>query len=121
MKIVADKPVRQYELTYILSSNATSDERQKSVTAVEKLLKKNKFSITSTDEWGKKDFAYPISHGGTHHREGEYYHLIIEGPAEKVEDISRSLKLEESLLRYLVVNATETVEPEEKKATETED
>ncbi|MFZ1721235.1 MAG: 30S ribosomal protein S6 [Microgenomates group bacterium] len=120
MKIVADKPVRQYELTFILSSSVSSDERQKSITAIEKLLKKNKFSITSSEDWGKKDLAYPIFHGGIHHREGVFSHLVIEGPAENIEAVSRGLKLEESLLRYLVVGATETIVPEEKASEETE-
>lgn len=106
MKIIADKPVRQYEVTYILPVSLTGEQQQSAIKAVEALYKKYSFSVVSTEEWGKKEFSYSIIQRGTRHTEGLYIHQRIEGAASGINELSRAMALNDSLLRQLVVIAS---------------
>lgn len=105
MKLVKDKRVRQYELTFLLPVSLTSDEARGVQDAVSSLVKKYKGSIVATEEWGKKTLAYAIRHTGKRQAEANYHHVLIEFPAESVTAFEQEFKLQPLVLRHLLVVA----------------
>ncbi len=62
--------------------------------------------IKSSNEspWGRRRLAYPIRHGGRDIRDGFYTLLYFEAEPEQISDIERDLKLNEQMLRYLLLH-----------------
>lgn len=105
MKLIADKRIRQYELTYILPVNLTSDEAKAVHEKIASVVKKQKGTVVATEDWGKKTLAYGIVFKGKAQTEGIYTHLVLECDSEVTPSIERSLALEPLLMRHLLVIA----------------
>ena len=88
--------MRQYEVVYIF--DATLD--QEAVEAkLEAFHKKLGGSVQVTDHWGTRQLAYPIGKTNT-----AYYVVVhVEADPEALPEFERLLKLDEQVLRYLVV------------------
>jgi small subunit ribosomal protein S6 len=57
----------------------------------------------ATSHWGKRTLAYPIKH-----RDAGYYVVSkFEAPGELLPEFERAIKLDESVVRFLVVLAEE--------------
>lgn len=91
--------MRDYELTLVLDPEALGEKRKKFLAKVTKFVKDLKGKIGKTDEWGERELAYPIKKQNL----GFYYFLILNLPEKGPGELSKKLKLEESLLRYLLV------------------
>jgi small subunit ribosomal protein S6 len=59
--------------------------------------------LSNTDTWRRRRLAYPI--GKT--REGYYPVFRIQAPAQAMDELERQLKLNENVLRHLVVRTDE--------------
>lgn len=90
--------MRKYELTLVLKPKLTKESQKKLLEKIKKTLGKGK--ILSTELWGKKELAYPIKK----EKEGIYLFLELEYKAEKGGEIERNLRLEESILRHLLIS-----------------
>ena len=92
-----------YELTLILDPDLTTDTQKKLITKIKKLVEDppvgGKGKVEKTDDWGKKDFAYPIAKKSF----GYYTLLAFSSSGEAVVTIDKKLKLEEGILRYLLI------------------
>lgn len=108
MKIPAAARPREYELTYVLPASFTSDESVKVHEKIAAQLTKLKGKIVSQEDWGKINFAYKIKHSGKSYTEGMYTHLVIELDRKHVSTLERDLRLNQQLLRYLLVIAEPT-------------
>lgn len=62
-------------------------------------VKKNFSNILKEDIWGVRGLAYPIKHND----KAFYAHFDFEAEPEKIISIDRSLRLNEDVLRYLIV------------------
>jgi small subunit ribosomal protein S6 len=99
---------RNYELTIILSEAKNKEVATKKVEA---LLGKTGGKITKTDFWGKKELAYKIKGKGS----GVYTYFELEmAPGEAVE-LEKRLRIEEGLLRFLLVTANTKVNSQQKE------
>ena len=76
---------------------------------IEKLIKTAKGKITKLDDWGKIDLAYEIKGEGG----GNFLHFTLELDSLTAKLIGEKLKLEEGIIRYLLVRAN----PPSRKAT----
>ncbi|MFC1710246.1 30S ribosomal protein S6 [Patescibacteria group bacterium] len=92
-----------YELTIVLEGKATAAKKKSVVELIEKLVKVSDGKVVKSDDWGTKDFAYPIGKINS----GNYLFFELELGTEKIKDISLKLKLEEEILRYLLVKKEE--------------
>lgn len=91
--------MRTYETIYIIQPEAAEDEVETVVQAVESLLTEDGGSVVRKEVWGKRRLAYKVRG----FQEGIYVLMRIEcGPGfpRKLEDF---YKLNESVIRYLVV------------------
>ena len=88
--------MRQYEVVYIF--DATLD--QEAVEAkLEAFHKKLGGSVQVTDHWGTRQLAYPIGKTNT-----AYYVVVhVDADPAALPEFERLLKLDEQVLRYLVV------------------
>lgn len=103
MKLVKDKRIRNYELTYLLPEALTSSEVATAKSAVEELLKKHSIKILSTDDWEKRSLAYPIKYKSKKQYEAYYTHLVLEADATSMPKFENDLFLNQDVIRHLVV------------------
>ncbi len=107
MQIPHDIRVKKYELTYLISPQLTSDEVRVIAAAIEKSVKRFEGKIVSQEEWGKKQLAYTIKHSSKRYTEAVYKHLVLQFETKNVLEFEKELHLNQHLLRYLLVIATE--------------
>lgn len=105
MELVTDKRVRKYELTYLLPEALTSTEVATVKEAIVALLKKNKVSILSQEDWGKKELAYPIKYKSKKQYEAFYTHMVLEADSLDIPKFENDLYLKQEVIRHLIVIA----------------
>lgn len=86
-----------YEILLLLDPEQ-ADARQDDVIArTRDLVEKNSGTWHSHDAWGRRRLAYPIAHK----EEGVYHLVVFDSEAETLEEISRVLKIEDSVMRHM--------------------
>ncbi|HVH04403.1 MAG TPA: 30S ribosomal protein S6 [Myxococcota bacterium] len=111
--------LREYETTFILQPEIT-DEGVKSVRErLDGILERNGAIRLLYDDDGKRRLAYEIKH----FQKGHYLTLHYFDGGKAVPEVERSLRLDESVLRFLTVKVSDTVgdvEERKKQAAEEE-
>jgi small subunit ribosomal protein S6 len=101
---------RQYELVYLLSPD-TGEQAVKDLHAqVEATVARYGGELARTDDWGRRKLAYTIGP----HKEGIYVLDVINGSGEMMKEIERRLRVNEQVLRYLVVRVDEELRAAER-------
>lgn len=90
---------RQYELIYITPPEATEELQNELHQLVADVVEKFSGAIERTENWGRRKLAYEIQR----HREGVYVLEVINGPAELVTELERRLRVNEHVIRHMVV------------------
>lgn len=91
--------MRDYELVLVIDPDLAGEDRKKQLTKVKKIVEDLKGKVSKTDDWGKKELAYPIKKKNL----GYYFLLTIKLPPEAPSQVDQKLQLEEGILRYLLV------------------
>ncbi len=91
--------MNSYNLTLVLKPDLTEAERKTLLTAVTKKLIGEDGKIDKEDLWGSKDLAYPIKK----QTKGFFVHYEATTDPKNGKAIDKTLKLEEDILRYLLV------------------
>jgi small subunit ribosomal protein S6 len=92
--------MRDYEIVYIFQSSLTSEEIEGRLQGYhQKILAGPGSEVTAVEHWGKRQLAYPID------RNDNGYYVVAQFKAEPAvfPEFERVLKLDEALLRHLVV------------------
>jgi len=92
--------MRNYELGIVLQPTLDEAEVTRLIEKVTQYLNTDGGSVTSVNVWGKRPLAYPIRK----QREGIYVFLQAQIDPRRVESLERMLKLDENVLRHLVVH-----------------
>ncbi len=89
--------MRRYEFVLVVRAESASTDEKKWNELVSKFVGDG-VSVTKITSWGKKQLAYPIK------KQTEAVYLLAELEAEslKAADIERRIKLDESVLRFLL-------------------
>ena len=101
----------RYELVYIFDSALEEAQVNEHLEKFHALLKSPEFPepVRQVNHWGKRTLAYPIKR-----REVGYYVVVkFETAAKQLAEFERLIKLDESVIRHLVVideGATPAVE-----------
>ncbi len=100
---------RRYETVYIFDSSLEEPAVNEKLERFHALITKDgKGSITNSAHWGKRTFAYPVKKKDT----GYYVVTQFEAAGEVLPEYERAVKLDEQVLRFLVVvNEGEPVKP----------
>jgi small subunit ribosomal protein S6 len=94
---------RQYELIYIVSSDATEQQIADLHTQVEEIVGRYSGKLDKTDNWGRRKLAYEIGP----HKEGTYVLEVITGSGELMKEIDRRLRVSDQVIRHLTVRVDE--------------
>ncbi len=89
--------MRSYELMMIHRPELTETDVRTLVGEVESVIAASG-SVTDTDFWGKRRFAYEIDHL----HEGFYSVLAFESGTEMVETLDRALGLHDAVVRHKI-------------------
>lgn len=91
--------MNKYELALVVSAKIDDDARNAAVDKAKAIIEKAGGNITDIDEKGKQRLAYEIQKM----KEGYYYFIHFEAEAEAPAQIEASVRIMESVLRYLCV------------------
>ena len=96
--------MNMYELTYIIDTALEEEARKELIEKVSALIAQNGGEVEKVDEtWGKRRLAYPINDKP----EGYYVLVTMQAPAELPKEIERNLRINENVLRSLVIKLEE--------------
>lgn len=87
--------MNKYALTLILKPDLDEKTRQELLASVVKNFGK----LEKEDLWGVRDLVYPIKH----QKKGFYAHYLFEGEPSSISSLDKALKIEEDIIRYLLV------------------
>jgi small subunit ribosomal protein S6 len=91
--------VTEYEVVYIFDSALTDEAIGERLERFHALLTQDGGEVTALDHWGRRPLAYPIRKKTS----GTYVVAQFRTQATALPEFERLLKLDEELLRYLVV------------------
>jgi small subunit ribosomal protein S6 len=95
--------VRQYELVYIVSPDATDQDVADLHTSVEGIVARYQGELQKTENWGRRRLAYRIGK----HREGTYVIETFTGSGELTKELDRRLKVVDAVIRHLIIRVDE--------------
>ena len=88
----------------IVNPDVDTEAYEAWLTKTEKLITENSGKIESIDRWGRKRLAYEIQHL----TDGNYSVFYFSGEPETIKEIDRLMKIEDSVLRFMIVKKPET-------------
>ena len=92
--------MKNYEVVYIFDTAVAEDRIQEKLSRYhEQLTSNGRGEITATDVWGRRQLAFPIKKKNA----GTYVIVQFSTAQDALPEFERLLKLDEELLRYLVV------------------
>ncbi len=91
--------MRTYELLAIIKPNLDIEEVDKVVAKLEETIAELGGKALNTNKMGRKKLAYDINK----YKDGFYTGIQFEMPAENVEKFKRNLKLNESVIRSMIM------------------
>ena len=92
--------MRNYEVTYILQPELEEGAISELVEKFKQQVIDQGGAVSNIDNWGKRAFAYELCGK----REGTYVVMQFESIASVAEELRRVMKLNESVIRCLVIN-----------------
>jgi len=101
---------RKYELVYVLAPEVSEDGVAELHQQIEAIVARFGGQIEKTDNWGRRRLAYEIGR----HKEATYVLETIDGSGELMKEIERRLKVNEQVLRQLVVRVDEDLKAVER-------
>ncbi len=91
--------MRSYEIMVIHRYDMAEPDVRDAVTEIEKAITDRDGTVTKTDFWGKRRFAYEIERMN----EGYYSVIAFEGDVELQDTLHRSLALLDSVVRHKIL------------------
>jgi small subunit ribosomal protein S6 len=111
--------LKQYELVYIVSPEATEDQLAEIQTLIESNVTKAEGTVDNVEAWGRRRLAYHIGRFG----DGIYTVVLFTGGGDLVKELDRRLKVSDLVIRHLIVRVDEEMKKAErakaKRAAET--
>ena len=91
--------MRAYESTFILVPSLDSEGVTKEIEAVKEVITREGGEVTAEKEWGRRRLAFPIQDNS----EGVYHILRFNLDVAKLPELDRYYRLNENVLRSLVI------------------
>jgi small subunit ribosomal protein S6 len=95
--------MRDYELVIIITPEIDEAATADIIDKVKSWITDSGGSIESFEEWGRQKLAYLVRN----QKEGQYYLFNLKLDPTAVVTLERNFRLQESILRYLIVNREE--------------
>ena len=91
--------MNKYEIMFIVRPDMEEAEIKKTAEDIKKVLTDGKANIVEEKAMGQRELAYEIKKLTT----GYYYLYVVEATVETVKEFDRIARINENLLRHLVV------------------
>ncbi len=95
--------LREYDFTIITNGNITEGDNAKVLTGYDGLMTKDGGEILKRDDWGSKKLTYPIKKIFR----GFYTNYDFVGTPENVAEMERLMRIDDNVLRHLIVRTDE--------------
>jgi len=95
--------MRNYEGVFIIKADLSNESAKGVVAGLQELVTKNGGRVDGLQEWGKKRLAYKINKK----HEGSYVILNFQLDSKHTKKLEQSLRLNDQLIRYLLINKDE--------------
>ena len=95
--------VRNYELTFIGKPDMDVTNLTALIEKVKGYIMADGGTVVRLDQWGMRRLMYPIAK----YKEGQYAFAVVQLEANAVAKVENRLKLNEDVIRYLLVRAEE--------------
>lgn len=95
--------LREYDFTIITNGNISEGDNAKVLSGYEGLMTKDGGEILKRDDWGSKKLTYPINKIFR----GFYTNYDFVGTPENVAEIERLMRIDDNVLRHLIVRTDE--------------
>jgi small subunit ribosomal protein S6 len=97
--------MKNYELLTIFKPNLDSEEVDKAIAKISEVISGFGGKVESEEKIGRKKLAYDIQN----FRDGFFYTAVLSLPADKVAEFRRQLRLNDSIIRTMFMEASEKV------------
>jgi small subunit ribosomal protein S6 len=94
----------RYEMVFIVQPELDEEAAGALIEKISQTITSLGGDVQELQAWGRRRLAYTIQR----YREGFYYLVHMEFPAEAVRSLERSLKLMEDVIRHLIVRKDES-------------
>lgn len=95
--------MHKYEIMFIVKSTMESDSVKKTAETFKKLVIDLKGKVDEYKELGQKKLAYPIKK----ELNGYYFVMQVEADKDCIQEFDRKIRLDESVLRHLIIKQEE--------------
>lgn len=95
--------MRDYQLTLILKGKTTPAKKKAVIEKIEKVVVGSKGKAGKVEDWGAIELTYKIGKEGT----GYFLQFPLELDAKGAKTLAEKLKMEEEIVRYLLIRAGE--------------
>ena len=91
--------MRNYELMVVIDSSSDAEKIDRAVAKIQEIIAEKGGKILSVDSWGRRRLAYEIQR----RQYGFYVLFTFEFDPKEVKDLNRLLRLNQMVLRHLVI------------------
>ena len=91
--------MRSYECAIVFYPGLGDDEIKAGIDKFSQIIAGGGGELTRVETWGKRKLAYEIDHQS----EGFYYFYKFRGTNDLLNELGRQLRIDESVLRHLIV------------------
>ena len=95
--------MNKYEITFIVRPDIEEAQIKKVAEDMKKVLTNGSSTIIEEKAMGQRELAYEINKFQT----GYYYLYVVTSPIETIKEFDRVARINESLLRHLIVKVEE--------------
>ncbi|MBQ6497604.1 MAG: 30S ribosomal protein S6 [Bacilli bacterium] len=95
--------MNKYEIMFIVKPDMEEAEIKNTAETMKKVLTDAKAKVLDEKAMGQKELAYEINKYST----GYYYLLVVEATKEAEQEFNRVARINENLLRHLIVKVEE--------------
>lgn len=95
--------MRKYELIYVLQPNLEDESKNLVINKVKEVIEAKNGQVDKIDAWGNKKLAYEIKK----FTEGYYVLVHFSSDIDAPKEIDRNLKINETVIRHMIVNIEE--------------
>ena len=90
-----------YELMIIINPQVSDTEANEIVEKAKKIVTDEKAEVLNEDRLGRKKFSHAVGKN----RDGFYFYMKVKAAPEAVKNITRNLRLQESILRAMMLRS----------------
>ncbi|AEH45548.1 ribosomal protein S6 [Thermodesulfatator indicus DSM 15286] len=99
--------LRKYETLFVIHPDHT-DAKDEIVEKISQIIQQDGGEVLKQDDWGMRKLAYPIEKK----RQGYYYLMEFAAPAQTPPKLEQTFRIDERIMRFIVVKLDEKYEPE---------